>query len=210
MYRVDRNDFYKEQKESTIYTPPALSHFIYDILKDKITKDMVILDPCVGGGNLIKPFVDNQYQCIGVDPFYQGFENTIVKNYLETTIEDYPIKPSCIMMNPPFNIDEKTKEYIKNNYGGRPLLTELWLQKTIELFGKDIPILLITPYGFRLNLTMKSKRYKRFLDGTYPDITSIISLPKNIFEGVLFHTEIYIFNVNGIKPHYFYDDANQK
>ena len=111
-------------------------------------------------------------------------------------------------MNPPFNIDKKTKKYIKEHYGGRPLLPEVWLQKALELFGKKIPIVLFTPYGLRLNQTTESKRWLKFIGGEYPEISSIISLPKNIFDGILFHSEILIFNVNGIKPHYFYNTKN--
>ena len=109
-------------------------------------------------------------------------------------------------MNPPFNIDGKTKEYIKQNYGGRPLLPEIWLQKAIELFGKDIHIVMFTPYGLRLNQTIDSKRWKKFINGTYPEITSIVSLPKNLFDGILFHAEVLIFNIRGLKGHYFYHE----
>ena len=35
------------------------------------------------------------------------------------------------------------------------------------------------------------------------EITSIISLPLDIFPDVEFHAEILIFNVSGIQPHYF-------
>ena len=61
-------------------------------------------------------------------------------------------------MNPPFNVDETTASYIKENYSGRPLLPEVWLKRTLELFGKNIPIVMFTPYGFRLNQSRDSKR----------------------------------------------------
>src|SRR3546814_1517621 len=79
-------------------------------------------------------------------------------------------KPSLIIMNPPFNIDSKTKEYIKANYGGRPLLPEVWFQKALELFGTSVPIAMFTPYGFRLNQTDNSSRWKKFIEGEYPEI----------------------------------------
>jgi hypothetical protein len=53
-------------------------------------------------------------------------------------------------MNPPFNIDTKTKQCIQEHYGGRPLLPEAWFAKAIELFGSNVPIVMSTPYGFRL------------------------------------------------------------
>lgn len=81
--------------------------------------------------------------------------------------------------------------------------SEIWLDKILELFGKEVPIVLFAPIGFRMNLTLKSKRHEKFDNGTYPPIVSCISLPKNIFEGVIFHSEILIFNIKGLKPHYF-------
>lgn len=202
MYRVDRNNFYANEKKATVYTPSSASAFLYSILKDHII-DGLILDPCVGQGSLLQPFADNGYEVLGIDIEHQGFHPTIVRNYLEIEKGKLP-DPSLIIMNPPFNIDVKTKEYIKAHYGGRPLLPEIWIMKAIELFGKAKPIVMFTPYGFRLNQTVDSKRWKKFIDGTYPDITSIVSLPKNLFEGILFHSEVLIFNIHGMKGHYFY------
>ena len=201
MYRVDRNNFYINQKKATVYTPPSTSQFLYSILSDHIRTGL-ILDPCVGTGSLLRPFMDNGYEVLGIDIHEQGFSPTMRRNYLEIPPGELPT-PSLIIMNPPFNIDGKTKEYIKSRYGGRPLLPEVWLMKAIELFGKDIPIVMFTPYGFRLNQTVDSKRWRKFIDGTYPPITSIISLPKNLFEGILFHSEVLAFNIFGLKGHYF-------
>lgn len=208
MYRVDRNNFYEQQKKATIYTPDAVSRFIFNIVNSNIGKEKPVIDPCVGAGSLLKPFKDNGYTVIGIDIQHQGFEQTEVRNYLSCKKGELP-DPSLVIINPPFNIDGKTKNYIKKHYGGRPLLPEVWLQKAIELFGIDIPIVLFTPYGLRLNQTVESKRWQRFIHREYPDITSIISLPKNIFDGILFHSEILIFNIpptkdNDVKPHYFY------
>ena len=63
--------------------------------------------------------------------------------------------------------------------------------------------------GFRLNLTLKSKRHGKFKNEEYPPISSIITLPKNIFAGVIFHSEILIFNIPGLQAHYFFK-ANEK
>ncbi len=104
-------------------------------------------------------------------------------------------KHFLILCNPPFN-----------GYGNK-LGSEVWLDKIIELFGKEVPIVLFAPIGFRLNLTRNSNRWKKLSDSDYPTIDSIISLPKDIFEGVIFHSEILIFNIKGLKPHYFYDEA---
>ena len=49
MYRVDRNNFYKDIKNATVYTPSIVSDFLYKILSPFISNGL-ILDPCVGGG----------------------------------------------------------------------------------------------------------------------------------------------------------------
>ena len=204
MYRVDRNNFYKQEKKATIYTPSGVSEFIYDLIGEKIDKSKPILDPCVGEGSLLKPFKKDKFDVIGIDIEAQGFPRTKVKNYL--SVKSGEIKaPSLVIMNPPFNIDKTTKDYIKANYSGRPLLPEIWLQKAIELFGKKVPIVLFTPYGLRLNQMVTSKRWQKFTSGEYPEIKSIISLPKDVFDGILFHSEILIFNINSLKGHYFYN-----
>ena len=208
MYRVDRNNFYQKEKPSTVYTPQKVSEFIFGIVGEKIDRSKPVFDPCVGAGSLLKPFKEHGFKVIGVDIKEQGFPGTKKQNYLEIKKKEYP-EPSLVIMNPPFNIDVETREYIKKNYGGRPLLPELWFQKAIELFGKDIPIILFSPYGLRLNQQLHSKRWEKFTSGEYPEISGIISLPKDVFENVLFHSEILIFNIKGIKGHYFYNDEIQ-
>ncbi len=202
VYRVDRNDFYTQQKKATIYTPAPVAQFVYNIVSTQIPKNSLVFDPAVGAGALLEPFTE--YRVLGVDIEYQGFDNTIIKNFLQMKKQEMEM-PALVICNPPFNIDIKTKQYIKQNYTGRPLLPEVWLQKIIELFGKDIPLVLFAPYGFRLNQQCNSRRWQRFANNEYPEISSIISLPKNIFENILFHSEILIFNVNGLKGHYFYN-----
>lgn len=204
MYRVDRNNFYKNEKKSTVFTPDYVSEFLYDLLHPHIRKDNgVIVDPCVGRGSLLNPWKKNGYNVIGIDIENQGFPHTKVKNYLEVKKEEIDKKVSMVIMNPPFNIDGKTKTYIKEHYGGRPLLPEVWFSKTLELSGSKVPIVMFTPYGFRLNQTENSKRWLKFINKEYPPITSIISLPKDVFENILFHSEILIFNIPTLNGHYF-------
>lgn len=209
MYRIDRNNFYKEQKNATIYTPEATSRFLFSLLSPHIDKKGLIFDPAVGAGALLKPFQRAGYRVAGIDIEDQGFAPTTITNYLAMKPEEIGERPSLIMMNPPFNVDAKTKAYITEHYSGRPLLPEVWLMKSIELFGKDIPMAMFTPYGFRLNQSIGSKRWQRFANGTYPEITTIISLPKDLFEGILFHSEILVFNLHGLKGHYFYKNENE-
>lgn len=201
---MDRNNFYENEKVATVFTPDHVSEFLYSILHSTIRKNSgIIFDPCVGRGALLKPWKRNGYRVQGVDIEHQGFAHTLVKNYLELQREEITERVALVIMNPPFNIDFKTKRYIQEHYGGRPLLPEVWLQKAIELFGKDVPIAMFTPYGFRLNQTEFSKRWLKFVSKEYPEITSIVSLPKDVFENVLFHSEVLIFNRPSLKGHYF-------
>ncbi len=204
MYRVDRNNFYDEQKNATVLTPSGVSDFLFNLLHEKINKSGKVFDPCVGEGSLLLPFVDAGFNVVGVDIEHQGFKGTLTRNFLgvrQGTFEP----PSLVIANPPFNIDGKTKELATKLAGARPLLPEVWLQKIIRLWGNKLPICLFAPYGLRLNQSVNSKRWLKFVNGDYPEISSIVALPKDIYEDVLFHSEILIFNVNGLKGHYFYN-----
>src|SRR3546814_3155733 len=74
----------------------------------------------------------------------------------------------------------------------------------------SVPIAMFTPYGFRLNQTDNSSRWKKFIEGEYPEITSIVSLPKDVFDGILFHSEVLIFNLPALNGHYFVQHGKQR
>jgi hypothetical protein len=76
------------------------------------------------------------------------------------------------------------------------------LEHIFKLFGVEVPVVMFVPMGFRLNQRRKSKRW-RWLRDCGAKITSIVSLPLDVFESVEFHAEILIFNVAELKPHYF-------
>ncbi len=204
MYRVDRNNFYRDQKKATVYTPARVSRFLFDILQDKIPVGGTVLDPCVGQGALLAPFAEAGFPTVGIDIEDQGYPGTILRDFISIEADELPT-PCLVIANPPFNIDEKTQALVANTFGRRPLLPEVWLQKSVELWGPDVPLVLFAPYGLRLNQTTKSRRWRRFREGYYPKIRSIVSLPKNVYEGVLFHSEVLIFNLDGLEGHYFCD-----
>jgi hypothetical protein len=207
MYRTDRNNYYRHQKRATVFTPDYVSQYLFRLVSPLIVKRHgYVLDPCVGEGALLLPWIEDGYNVVGIDIEDQGFPETVVRNYLEVTRGDVPGDPALVLMNAPYNMDHKTKRYINNHYPGRPLLPEIWLQKTIELSGLDVPIVMFTPYGFRLNQTKNSKRWMKFVDKTYPPITTIVSLPKDTFKDVLFHSEVLIFNLPMTNGHYFVED----
>jgi hypothetical protein len=39
MYNLKRNNYHQKPKSSNIQTPPALSQFIFELLKDKFIKE---------------------------------------------------------------------------------------------------------------------------------------------------------------------------
>ncbi|MEM7072888.1 MAG: SAM-dependent methyltransferase [Pseudomonadota bacterium] len=204
MYRVDRNNFYGEAKNATVYTPKGVSEFIFSLVAPTIKKGGTVIDPCVGEGALLEPFKRKGFQVVGIDIQDQGFPDTRVQDFMEAKASQFP-KPDLVIANPPFNLEQRTKELIADRFGRRPLLPEVWLRHCVELWGKEVPLVLFAPYGLRLNQSLTSARWQRFVNRDYPEIASIIALPKDIYEDVLFHSEILIFNVKGLKAHYFYD-----
>ena len=200
MYNLQHNNYHQKPKSSTIYTPPEVSQFIYELLKGELELGR-IFDPCSGQGSLLSPWKKAGYEIWGNDNDNQlkkGITNSNL-DFLTSEKRDWVgllanRKPALILCNPPFN-----------GYG-QQLASEVWLDKIIELFGKDIPIVLFAPMGFRLNSKKQGKRWSKFTQGNYPPITSIISLPRNIFPAVEFHSEILIFNLPNLQPHYFYHE----
>jgi hypothetical protein len=90
---------------------------------------------------------------------------------------------------------------------------EIWFDQIIKLFGKDIPLVFFAPIGFRLNSTLTSSRYLKFANGIYPNITSQIALTRDIYNlepnnrKTEFHSEILIFNIPHLQPHYFFTNS---
>jgi len=199
MYNLQKNNYHLKPKPSNIQTPLAVSQFIFELLSPhfptKPGKRPWILDPCAGKGSLLEPWVINNYLSFGID-LEDGIVTDLKKDFLtlerrDICINKTLIKPALILCNPPFN-----------GYGNK-LGSEIWLDKILELFGKETPIVLFTPMGFRLNGKKSSKRWTKFTNHKYPPISSIISLPRDIFPGTEFHSEILIFNIPNLQPHYF-------
>ena len=181
-----------------------MSQFLFNILHDKVDQAGVILDPCVGAGSLLEPFHNAGFATQGVDIEDQGYPGTLVRDFISMGKGEID-QPSLVVANPPFNIDSKTKELVARTLGRRPLLPEVWLHKAVELWGGGVPMVLFAPYGLRLNQSVGSRRWRKFVDGSYPAISSIVALPKDVYDNVLFHSEVLIFNVDGLNGHYFYD-----
>lgn len=190
MYSMKRNNFELNPKNSTVYTPPTVSQYLYDIISSHI-KPQVILDPSIGRASLTKPWESSCSKIIGsdIDGNAKDYCDTFINGKFEE-IENWTYEvPDLILCNPPFN-----------GAKGRKLYPEVFLRHIVKLFGNNIPTVLFAPMGFRLNQTMKSPRWNWLKDNL--EISSIISLPVNCFGGVKFHSEILIFNIPQLKPHY--------
>lgn len=173
---VKKNNYIKNPKRSDISTPKIVAEFIASLFPD-VKK---VFDPCMGFNNLLIFFYN---KCL-VD----GCEIKEGKDFLKRTEK---IDTDLIVCNPPFNLGV-----------GKKLGSEVFLEKILSLLTKSTPIVLFVPMGFRLNQRKTSKRWKWLRDNC-PPITSIISLPLDIFENVAFHSEILIFDAPKLKPHYF-------
>ena len=181
----------KGEKDSKVYTPEIIAKRVHQIITDSGLKTDVIFEPSIGEGFIVKDFTESKIIGNDIDPkgknfcdeFYLGDFENFKKSLLKDEVD-------IVISNPPFN-----------GHKSRKLYPEVFLRKIVEEFGRDIPIVIIVPHGLRLNQKMKSKRWKWMNDNL--EITSILSLPVDIFPGVLFHTEIIFFNVPNIKPHYY-------
>lgn len=173
----------KGEKANDTPTPIELVQYITDLLKPLDYKR--VLDPACGSGILTSLMK-------GVDVI--GYDILREKDFFDAGKEDVDL----VICNPPFNRGGGGK--------GRVLLPEAFMDKIIDVVESGTPIILITPMGFRLNCRKASKRRCKMIEGHYPEISSIISLPLDIFKDVLFHTEVLCFNCDWLKPHYTYGE----
>ena len=188
---VARNNYHKNPKASAIYTPPGVAGFLFDILKR--SEFVRILDPAIGSGRLTDPWRAQGHYIMGCDikDSTANRQEFICKAFEETTTRDFYYTPDLVLCNPPFN-----------GAPGKQLYPEVFLRHIFDLWGPQTPTVMFAPMGMRLNQRRKSTRW-RWLRDCGAEITSIISLPLDVFPDVEFHAEILIFNVSGIQPHYF-------
>ena len=189
---VARNDYTARPKRSDIYTPPGVARFLFGVLGGCNRWD-TILDPAIGTGQLTNPWFDDACRIVGVDIVNQGPAcQRLILGRFEDQEHIIP-RPDLVLCNPPFN-----------GADGKQLYPEVFLRHAFKLFGESVPMVLFAPMGMRLNQRKKSTRW-RWLRDSKAVLTSIVSLPLDVFPSVEFHAEILIFNVPGclIRPHYF-------
>lgn len=224
-HSTKKNQYNYNRKDHAIFTPPPVCEWLAKILEPEIPRGGTILDPACGGGNLLDPFEDT-YTTIGCDIEDYGAEldHFVKDDFLTWKAGDYGI--DIVVMNPPYN---HTKESAKT-YGRSTLLPELFADKCFKLFGTKVKMIMFTPMGLRLNIRKQKEsqgnRYDKIRDN-WGDITSIVSLPMDIFHNVDFdpskpvqirntkkgimksnilrketQQEILFFNMPDLKPHY--------
>lgn len=189
-FALYRNDYDRPEKNSTVYTPPKVSNYLYKILSSVVSPH-VIIDAGIGKGSLSVLWRKKGAKIIGVDvdPVGKKCSDVFIQSKFEDLHKwDYDF-PDLVLCNPPFN-------------GHKPVLyPELFLRKMSELFGEKIGVVLFVPIGFRLNVKISSARWQWLMNSKYK-ITSIVSLPVDCF-GLISHSEILFFNIPRLKPHYF-------
>lgn len=188
-YNIQRNNYNKNEKSSTIYTPDYLVKQIWKIIKQSEIDIYNLLDPSVGTGALIDGFESYTFG-VDIEDHNLNLKHFIQKKFEETTETNFEgYHPDLVICNPPFN-----------GHPSRKLYPEVFLRHIVELFG-NVPIVMIAPPTLRLNQRKASKRWRFMRDNV--KITSILTLPIDIYEDVLFHSEVLFFNIPNIEPHYF-------
>jgi hypothetical protein len=172
---------------SDVYTPPDICRFLHDLISPHYNVK-TILDPSAGKGALTHPWREVNVV---------AFEIAQGRDFLA---HQGHINCDLVLCNPPFNNENGAIES-----PARVFIPALFLKKILEVAGPKTPIALFTPMGMRLNQHRDSQRW-RWLRDNAPPITSIISLPLDCYEGVEFHSEILLFNMPRLKPHYFLPD----
>jgi predicted RNA methylase len=199
---VSRNDYRRNPKPSTIYTPPGVASFLFDILYNSMSYNVLrhpqfktVLDPAIGTGRLTDPWKKAGCRVLGcdIDPHVDESQCDFCHTgrFEDITDKTMLAEADVVVCNPPFN-----------GAAGKRLYPEVFLSHVFTLFRPTMPVAMFTPMGFRLNQRIRSTRW-RWLRDCGARITSVVSLPLDVFPGVEFHCEVVIFNVHGVQPHYF-------
>jgi type I restriction enzyme M protein len=206
---VKRNDYHERPKRSDVYTPPGVASFLFGVLQgarplrgkwvlepsQEPTRGRRVLDPAIGSGRLTDPWHAAGFKVVGFDIVDKKPKCRLFRQTRYEDVESVDPEPGLVLCNPPFNGAE-----------GKRLYPEVFLEHTFKLLGVHQPVALFAPMGMRLNQRCKSARW-RWLRDCGAQLTSIISLPLDVFPGVEFHAEVLIFNLRGVKPHYFLPES---
>jgi len=181
---VFRGGSIKNPRSNTIATPPGVCQFLHDLIAPKY-EVRTILDPCCGNRQaLTKPWKKRRKVI--------AYEITKGKDFFNCP--DH-INCDLVLCNPPFN----------NDLGSSDFLPQLFLEQIFSVVPRKTPVVFFAPMAMRLDQSSRSSRW-RWLRDECPPITSIITLPHDVFEAVKVHSEILLFNMAKLKPHLFLPD----
>jgi hypothetical protein len=172
----------RKSKPNTIHTPAGVCQFLYDLISP-VYRVKAILDPSAGESALTKPWKKRKVI---------SFEIAAGKDFFESPEW---IEADLVLCNPPFNDTSGANRYL-------PLL---FLQRIVQVVPAGTPIAFIAPLRMRIDQAARSERW-HWLRDCCPPITSVISLPYDVFPGVKVHAEILLFNMPKLRPHYFLAD----
>jgi type I restriction enzyme M protein len=171
-------------RPGTVETPPGVARFLFDLIAPQYPT-RTILDPCAGRGALTRPWTGREvvaYEIATGKDFFAGAGR---------------IDCDLVLCNPPFSGEGEEDRRVSP--------PERFLGRILEVVPPGTPIALLAPMGFRLNVGKRSRRY-RWLRDCCPPITTIISLPRDAFPGCEFHSEILLFGMPKLRPHYCLPD----
>jgi len=172
MYDLTKN---KLIKDTVVLTPDDLSNFIFK----KISKKpyINILDIGCFNGSFSKPFKNKKNSFItGVDilnDFEENFDKFIKKDFLTTTNQDFN-NVDLVVCNPPFN-DLMAWKFIKHSF---------------SVFGKNQPMIFIVPEYILNNSKNRAIELEQY------NITKIIKLNQYTFKNVAIHCSVVFFNIH--------------
>ena len=172
----------RKTKPSSVHTPPGLCRLLHDLISP-IHNVKTILDPSAGDGALTEPWTGRKVLSFDIERGTDFFQSP----------EWFHVE--LVLCNPPFNDETGSNRHL-------PLL---FLKRIVQVVPVKTPIALFAPLTMRIDQGSRAARW-RWLRDCCPPITSIISLPYDVFPGVKVHSEILLFNLPKLRSHYFVPD----
>jgi SAM-dependent methyltransferase len=179
------------------FTPREIVDFIIGFLENKklIPNDAIILDPACGSGGILLNARNNQTKkVVGFDinerlvrvskmnMVLHGIENYVINNQSFLLCDETDVYDVCVT-NPPFGVEEKQKEILKNFIFGHDKkgcdLEILFIEKIIKVLKPGGVCGVVLPDGIFNNSSLTKVR-EYILQHT--DIIATVDLPENVFK----------------------------
>ena len=179
------------------FTPREIVDFIIGFLQNKklVPDDATILDPaCGSGGILLNARNEQTKKVVGFDinerlvrvskmnMVLHGIENYDINNQSFLLCDETDVYDVCVT-NPPFGVEEKQKEILKNFIFGHDKkgcdLEILFIEKIIKVLKPGGVCGIVLPDGIFNNISLTKVR-EYILQHT--DIIATVDLPENVFK----------------------------